>query len=64
MIDKQTVFEIHRLKNLGLSKREIAKKLKLNRKTIYLYLNKSAFVHVRKKRAKGLDPYNSNRGYC
>lgn len=57
MIDKQTVFEIHRLKNLGLSKREIAKKLKLNRKTIYLYLNQSAFVQVRKKRAKGLDPY-------
>ena len=37
MIDRQTVFEIHRLNNLGFSKRKIARKLGLDRNTVKKY---------------------------
>lgn len=57
MIDKQIVFEIHRLKNLGLSNREIAQKLKTDRRTICLYLNNPDRIHTKKERPKGIDPY-------
>jgi len=38
MIDRQTVFEIHRLNNLGYSKRKIAHELGLDRDTVRKYL--------------------------
>jgi transposase len=57
MINKQTIFEIHRLKNLGISNREIAQKLNIDRRTVHLYLNNPVRVHARKKKPRGLDPY-------
>ena len=38
MIDRQTVFEIHRLHNLGLTERKIARKLRLSRPTVKKYI--------------------------
>jgi len=38
MIDRRTIFEIHRLRNEGLSKQKIAKTLQINRKTVRKYL--------------------------
>ena len=34
MIDRKTVFEIHRLKNAGYSARQIARELRLGRDTV------------------------------
>ncbi|RPJ07823.1 MAG: transposase, partial [Deltaproteobacteria bacterium] len=39
MIDRQSVFEIHRLRNEGQSVRKISRMLKLNRDTVVKYLN-------------------------
>jgi len=39
MIDRQSVFEIHRLRNEGQSVRKISRRLKLNRETVVKYLN-------------------------
>lgn len=39
MLDRRTVFEIHRLLHMGLSKREIHRRLKVDRKTITRYLD-------------------------
>ncbi len=38
MIDRQTVFEIHRLHNLGFTERNIARKLRLSRPTVKKYI--------------------------
>jgi len=38
MIDRQTVFEIHRLHNLGFKERNIARKLRLSRPTVKKYI--------------------------
>ena len=38
MIDRRTIFEIHRMANEGSSVRKIAKNLQLNRKTVKKYL--------------------------
>ena len=38
MIDRQTVFEIHRLHNLGWKERKIARKLRLSRPTVKKYI--------------------------
>jgi transposase len=38
MIDRKTVFEIHRLKNAGYSARLIAKEMRLGRDTVRKYL--------------------------
>jgi transposase len=58
MIDRQTVFEIHRLHHLGWSERKIARSLRLSRPTVKKYI---ANPHParRKKRIKSskLDPY-------
>jgi transposase len=39
MIDKQTIFEIHRLHHLGWSQRKIARTLGLDRDTVKNYVN-------------------------
>lgn len=38
MIDRKTVFDIHRLKNAGYSARQIAKEMRLGRDTVKKYL--------------------------
>ena len=38
MIDRQTVFEIHRLHDLGFTERKIARKLRLSRPTVKKYI--------------------------
>ncbi len=57
MIDKLTIFEIFRLKNIGLSKNEIAQKLQIHRQTVSQYLNNPVRSHKRKEKPKILDPY-------
>ena len=39
MIDKQTIFEIHRLHRLGWSQRKIARTLGIDRDTVKNYVN-------------------------
>ena len=58
MIDKQTVFEIHRLKNDKLSNRKIAEKLKIDRETVKKYLDKPQIVvKSRKTKTSILDEF-------
>ena len=57
MIDKRSIFEIHRLANEGLSARRIANHLKLNRKTVVRYLNDPSPKRSVIKRASKLDPF-------
>jgi transposase len=59
MIDKSTIFEIHRLKNAGLSQRRIAQKLNLSRAVVKKYLDdpEQVFDVHGKKRTSKLDPY-------
>jgi len=57
MIDRQTVFEIHRLNNLGYSKRKIAHELGLDRDTVRKYLEHPERVVLPKLRTSKLDPY-------
>ena len=50
MIDMQTIFEMHRLKQAGFSKTEISKRMNLDRKTVRKYLHdplKKAVKRVR-----------------
>jgi transposase len=58
MIDKRTIFEIHRLNNEGYTQRQIAKELRVSRKTIRKYLEHPEQA-VRKSAVKPskLDPY-------
>ena len=59
MIDTQTIFEIHRLKQQGFSERKIAKTLHLTRKTVRKYLDnpiqKRPVIHRKSK----LDPFKN-----
>lgn len=58
MIDRHLVFEIHRLKHLGLSVREIARQLKLDRQTVAKYIHTPDPVPARRQgRPSKLDPY-------
>ena len=57
MIDKRSIFEIHRLFNEGLSIRKIVRTLKLNRKTVTRYLNDPNPKRPVIKRASKLDPF-------
>lgn len=58
MIDRQTVFEIHRLHHLGWKVRKIARKLRLSRQTVTRYLeNPGPAPQQRKSRSSKLDPY-------
>ncbi|MBU0728545.1 MAG: IS21 family transposase [Proteobacteria bacterium] len=58
MINKRTIFEIHHLKNEGLSVRDIANQLQMDRGTVGKYLkNPSRKPAVRTQKTSKLDPY-------
>jgi transposase len=58
MIDMKMVFEIHRLKDMGMSKREIAKTIDCSRKTVSKYIsNPELKLSKRKSRTLKLAPY-------
>ncbi len=57
MLDKRTVFEIHRLKNEGDSARRIARKLSINRETVIKYLSNPVLAIANRKRSSKLSPY-------
>ena len=58
MIDKRTVFEIHRLHNSGYSNRAIANHLRVDRETVQKYItNPEPRPKPRKKQPSKLDPY-------
>jgi transposase len=58
MIDRRSVFEIHRLKDAGYSARQIARELQIGRKTVRKYLaHPERTVSQGKSRVSKLDPY-------
>ena len=58
MIDKTTIFEITRLKNLDWSERKIARHLRIDRTTVKKYLeNPDRRFKKPPKRSSKLDPY-------
>ncbi len=58
MIDKRTVFEIHRLKDMGFSARQIAKSLNLDRDTVKKYVHDPDIKsNPRSERPSKLDPF-------
>lgn len=58
MIDRKTVFEIHRLKNAGYSARQIAREMRLGRDTVKKYLeNPEVTLIMRKPKVSKLDTY-------
>ena len=60
MIDKRTIFEIHRLKHEGYTARAIARRLRLSRKTVGKYLEDPEPISTRqKKKPSKLDPYRA-----
>jgi transposase len=60
MIDKRTIFEIHRLKHLGWSDRKIARYLRIDRGSVKKYANHPDSVQKRSNRASKLDPYRDH----
>ncbi len=57
MIDRQIVFEIHRLHNLGCKERKIARKLRLSRPTVRRYIENPEPLKRKISRTSKLDPY-------
>jgi len=57
MIDKRTIFEIHRLKHLGWSKRKIARHLRIDRGSVKKYYSNPEVVQKRPNRTSKLDSY-------
>lgn len=58
MLDKRTIFEIHRLANEGYSQRRVAKQLKVGRSTVKKYIeNPEQTFPERPSRPSKLDPY-------
>jgi len=58
MLDKRTIFEIHRLKNQGWSQRRIARELRVGRDTVKKYLkNPEQTVSKKLSRSSKLNPY-------
>ena len=57
MIDRQTVFEIHRLHHLGFEERKIARTLRLSRPTVKKYIENPNPQKPKIIRACKLDPY-------
>ena len=49
MIDRKTVFDIHRLKNAGYSARQIAREMRLARDTVKKYLENPEITVTRQK---------------
>jgi transposase len=63
MIDRRTIFEIHRLHNQGFSRREIADQLRLDRATVAKYIRHPEIALAReKKKSSKLDPYRDRIG--
>ncbi len=60
MIDKQTIFEIQRLKRIGLSKAETAERLNIDRKTVASYRENPVRIHRLKEKPKLIDPYRDD----
>jgi orotate phosphoribosyltransferase-like protein len=59
MIDRKTVFDIHRLKNAGYSARQIAGEMRLGRDTVKKYLeNPEVTLTLRKPKVSKLDTYH------
>lgn len=59
MIEKRTVFEMHRLSAEGFSSRGIGRRLRISRKTVQKYLeNPDPVLGKRKKRPSKLDRYH------
>jgi transposase len=59
MINRRTVFEIHRLRNLGFSQRSIARQLQVDRVTVTKYLaDPDPAPSKRKPKPSKLDPYS------
>lgn len=57
MIDRRTIFEIHRLKHLGWSRRKIARHLHIDRNSVKKYVLNPVASQTRSPRASKLDPY-------
>ncbi len=57
MIDRETVFEIHRLHHLGLSISKIRKKLRLDWKTVAKYIDNPEPRKITFERSSKLDPF-------
>jgi len=58
MIDRQTIFEIHRLRNSGYSERKIARKLRISRPAVNRYIeNPEPEKKYKSPRSSKLDPY-------
>ncbi len=57
MIDRRTVFEIHRLANDGFSARKIAATLGVDRQTVTKYLDDPSPQTTPRIRASKLDPF-------
>ena len=57
MIDRKTVFEIHRLRHLEFSIRKISETLRLDWKTVAKYLDNPEPRKIRAKRSSKLDPF-------
>ena len=62
MIEQRTIFEIHRMKGLGLSLRAIARNLKVARKTVLKYLENPNPGKPTIKRASKIDPFKEEIG--
>ena len=60
MIDKQIIFEIQRLKNIGISKADTAERLNIDRRTVALYRENPVRIHRRKEKPKLLDLYRDD----
>lgn len=61
MLDKRIIFEIHRLKNMGLKQRQIARKLRVGRDTVKKYLEDPEKTFCSKApRPSKLDPFKDN----
>ncbi len=57
MIDKRTIFEIHRLKHLGWSDRKISRHLRIDRDSVKKYVRNPVAVQNRPPRSSKLDPH-------
>ena len=57
MIDKRTIFEIHRLKHVGWSDRKIARHLGIDRSSVKKYVSNPEAVQKRPRRTSKLDAY-------
>ncbi len=57
MLERRTIFEIHRLANEGLSKRKIARTLHLDRGTVARYLREPDPMRSVRHRASKLEPF-------